>query len=713
MEKGYIKRRDGLADKKLGIFELNRPLHRNVFIVLMVCVFTIGCYLRWIDRDVISRSPDERIYMYYSNSVMENGFRNGIRKVVREFNSDTKLREYPTPIRIAYIHLLSLSRKLTNKKDFSGGTLVSFIFSVLSLLVLMRIGFRFFNPWVALFSLLFLCVSPIELSLSKRVWQDGLLTFFGGMLLYLSCEIHRNPRQWALYFLFSLLGSYVFLIKEFGLIVYALCLSWLIWKLYRGGFKAQVIVLISVGIVLTCGSFIILVDSVGGLSAFIAVIKNKLLSEVNNAYSLQYQSGPWYSLIESFWLLSPYSLILALIGCALAMIMHFKPKFGAFLQCQATDSVFFLTIYVIAFIALFTVLLNLKNLRLLSPVFIPFYLMSGLGLWGLVAICSLCRRKVFFSFLLIIFLSSVLFVVLDYRNFVYVFEKIEVNDPVNHHLSLHSIYNRRDVKSSSYKKFRSHLLKQIPNQEAVLASFEFLPLLEKVHPAYSFHHILKNSDEQFLRRNIPLDKIKYALIDLNDQETMDNELFAGSKSCQVFFTEQPWQITDFAEDILCLKKGVSDFSPLYLVNPTHSEEPAIALKASVADEVELKGCTMTLGKDFHEGQVKISFYWRVINKPTNNYGVVFIWEDLKGNILFQKFHHICYRFYPTKDWQKGDIIVEHYWLIIPPGLPQTEVQLRLSLVNIGKNEPMKFTTSQANRIDSQGFLLIEDFEPVR
>ena len=112
---------------------------------------------------------------------------------------------------------------------------LSFACSVLSLALLARIGFRFFTPLTALAAVFFLATSASEPGIGRRAWQDAVFGFFSLLLFYFSLELLRDSRRWWPQLGFFVIGAWCILMKQNGLIVYALsALAVFLTILFRG-----------------------------------------------------------------------------------------------------------------------------------------------------------------------------------------------------------------------------------------------------------------------------------------------------------------------------------------------------------------------------------------------------------------------------------------------------------------------------------------------
>lgn len=396
-------------------------LKKIAFPAALILIFMLGVSLRIYNlTNVHSRSPDEGVYTYQANTVLQYGPVEGVKKLVDRYNADEKQWIYPPPTRVAYIWPLALLMKMTNRVDTGLGAYMSCFFSIISLLILIALGLRFFNRWITLYALLFMSVSPLSLAIARRTWQDAMLGCVGLLLIYLCCEITRAPRRLIRYILVIAAGSCAMFIKESGAVIYALCMIWLSWILFlreKSALKGLILIaggLIGVALGVACLSY-----AAGGISNVLEVMRHVKEAMPSNTYALEYQTGPWYHFLQGFWIVSPVNTVLYLIGII-----------GAFLSADNNRNAVLGTIFfMMAFMAIAIAAPYCQNMRYVSALFAPFYLIGGLGL---ARIISYIRAKAdrFSSSLIVACAIGIVIAgaANDYRNFIKIIIKPALND---------------------------------------------------------------------------------------------------------------------------------------------------------------------------------------------------------------------------------------------------------------------------------------------
>ncbi len=355
-------------DKKIYLGKIKKI----IIPILLISIFTLGIFLRIHHlKTVVTRTPDENTYTYQARVIASEG-PEGIKLLLHEHRNNKKLWVYPPPIRIGYLLPLAALMNMLNNEDVIVGSYVSCLFSIITMLILVILGWRFFNQWIMLFALLFLSVSPMDLMIARRTWQDAILGCLGLFLIYITCEIRRNANKFFWYALFILTGSLIMLIKESGAVIYGLCTFWIFCiLLYKEKAILKAFLLGAFSVLSIVASITVLSHFTGGFSNVLEVLRHLKEGLPTNAYAIESQTGPWYYLPGSFWIISPLNAILCVTGVVAALIFN----------KQNRDTVLAIIIFSAILIFITVAIPHLQNLRYVSVLFAPFYLIAGLGLW--------------------------------------------------------------------------------------------------------------------------------------------------------------------------------------------------------------------------------------------------------------------------------------------------------------------------------------------
>ncbi len=405
---------------------------RKILPVLLISIIlTLGIILRLSFPEIPKRTPDENFYTTYAMEIASHG-KNATADLVAAYNLDPANWVYPPPTRIGYTYLLAGFMKITHRADGWAGSLMSAWFSIFSLILLAVIGLKFFNPWVTSVALLFLSVSPMDLAIARRVWQDSAASFLSASLLVLAAEFSARPKKKALLFLFVLVGSYSLLVKESGAIVFGFCAVWILWALIfkRRDYKGALF-LILLCVIGTLADVLLLKWTAGDLQAVWDLWKHVKNSMAINPYATGNQNEPWADFLKGFWFLSPVTVVFLAAGLIFSIIKRKEVPFV--LSCFMT--------YVFCFLTLFHFF---KNIRYASVIYVPYCLMAGYGFWASVDFVRAGLKNFFVksialaTFIFILVFSSFL----DTRNFDRLFLDRKLQDLTGKNIVKYSIYSK-------------------------------------------------------------------------------------------------------------------------------------------------------------------------------------------------------------------------------------------------------------------------------
>jgi len=389
--------------------------------VALLGLIAIGVVLRVVNLDgVDSRSPDERAYTRYARGIVDQG-PGAIPALVAQFERDPGNWAYPPPTRIGYVWLVAAAMKVGGVRDESAGAAVSCLFSCLSLALVAWFGWRFFNPWIALFATAFLAFSVGELGMAQRAWLDAPLGFLGLLLAYLTCEITRSPRRVLLYAAWLAVGAYSLLTKESAVLSCGLCALWLLGMLVvRERSWKTVALLILGGLASLAATLLVWGLLAHGIAPSLSALKHVLSGRsAAGSYPERYCSGPWFQFFYLLWIVGPATAAFALLGTVAAALPH--PPSGcreAVGQIADPRAAQVAALVALGFCAFAAFVPNFQYLRIVSPADGCCCLLAGLGLWSLL---SLVRRVLpladYRALLVLVVAGTVVAAARDYRTF--------------------------------------------------------------------------------------------------------------------------------------------------------------------------------------------------------------------------------------------------------------------------------------------------------
>ena len=340
--------------------------------------------------DVTSRSPDERTYTFFAQQIATDGF-GAIPKLFKVYVSRKELWDFPPPVRITYPIIGAVVMVATGWKDFDATVAVSFVSSCLSLFVLAWIGLRFFNPWMALAAVTFLAFSVSELGSARRAWQDCTFGLFGLLLMYVTCELTRDPRRPLWYLVFFVLGALSLLTKQTGLISYGLCALWALWvfavqeRYWRG-----TAFLILGGLASLAATLAIWSLAAGGVDTAISALDHSFHpGDAAIFYMKSVTSGPWYQFFDVLWLTGPFPAVMAAVGAAAIICGRTRSgregDLGSVIDERAAICAMVLALGFVSFAGFFP---YMQSLRFITPANGAYCLIAALGLCYLLGLAK-------------------------------------------------------------------------------------------------------------------------------------------------------------------------------------------------------------------------------------------------------------------------------------------------------------------------------------
>ena len=239
------------------------------------------------------------------------------------------------------------------------------------------------------------------------------------------------------------------------------------------------------------------------------------------------------------------------------------------------------------------------------------------------------------------------------------------------------------LKKDELDKQKELLLKNIPKDAAVVATFEFLPRLSHRKELYSFHHLYIGfhtlSNQPY---NLP-DTVKYALLDFNDTLTFRGFYRSDRyENIRRFLTNSNWGVSDVKDTIVLFQKDIKNRYLLYDLLLTEPQ-PTNKVSLIIDKDIELLGYDLKKEKD---NSLHITFYWHSLNKIQKDFNVFFDFIDDKGKFIYRILRPICYRIYPTQAWQPGQFIREERYFILPSDLQVTLSLLKMGFFDYGTGE---------------------------
>lgn len=384
-------------------------------IVLLIVIFAIGIFLRIIFMNVTDyrTNADEGFYLRYSKYLAQEKDAS-IKFLSKKYIEDKDWQMFPNPLRAGYIILAGWWMKILKMFDFRALTYMSAVFSVLSLFVGYLFAKSITDGKIAMLSLILFASSPINIALSRRALQDGVVYFFMISAIYLFYLALKRDNIF-LNMLFAAVFYTAVMVKESSIVLMAFFLFFIFWDkvFFRKGLKVVPMVLsLAVVVVATLLSYMYIT---GGFDNLAKMAKIILASPLTNQYAIKYQSGPLSTYLYDFFLVSPLTMIAA-VGFLILYFINTK--------LQNESNVFLVISFFVIYMgySFFS-----KNLRYVMVLDLPIRIFAAMFIANIVAKAG---KKAFISAFAVVALIGLI----DIAIFKNLFINHAVYDPVTYSL---------------------------------------------------------------------------------------------------------------------------------------------------------------------------------------------------------------------------------------------------------------------------------------
>lgn len=356
-----------------------RPVRQGRWAALAVLLAVLaGAVLRvGLLADVKQRTPDEVTYTAQANALRLAGAE-GIRTLATQYVADPQ-RAFPSPTRVGYTAPTALLMTITQRSDAQVGAWLSTLAGVASVALLGWIGWQCFGGRVAAMACLFYACYAPALVVSRRAWADAwteCLTLAAiGLTVFLTRRRDSPAVQRNALIGLGMTAFALMLTKEISVVVVGLLLVHVVASQrslraagQRGGpFVLRYAFALCVAATLAA---LVLVSLVGSWTTLWDILGSVGRYHNLNAYTVEYQSGPWWWLAWGVAVMNPVVCVLALLACAAGANIVWREVRGHAGALTPSDrSLVWLALYATVFLCLPIVLSGWLNLRFFSPAY--------------------------------------------------------------------------------------------------------------------------------------------------------------------------------------------------------------------------------------------------------------------------------------------------------------------------------------------------------
>ncbi len=254
---------------------------------------------------------------------------------------------------------------------------------------------------------------------------------------------------------------------------------------------------------------------------------------------------------------------------------------------------------------------------------------------------------------------------------------------------------------------KNQMLKAIPHDAAVIASFSYLPKLANRMSLLSFHNVTTgyypHSNKKFV---VPAD-IRFALVDFNEPLILNSFYGPGSsKNIMDFFSNNNWGTLSVEDTTVLFEKGAQDKVRLFEKN---LGQPKVKNERDVIVDNGIK----LIGTDFeyipHAKMMRIILNWQCLIKVNTEINTFIDFIDMHGNVAKREFRPICYRIFSTDMWQANQFITEYRYMPVPRLPAGGRYMLKMGFYDFRNGRLLK-SQSNFSSLDKQGRITLGEIE---
>lgn len=248
-----------------------------------------------------------------------------------------------------------------------------------------------------------------------------------------------------------------------------------------------------------------------------------------------------------------------------------------------------------------------------------------------------------------------------------------------------------------FKMARWDLVKSIPKDAPVIATFDFLAELSQRKNLFAFFLIYhRNFGPNDFHLPAP---DSFALIDFMDQwllNSLEMDPKPTANAIHNFFRNNDWNVVKAYNDVVLLKKSATSCENCLLEVEDKPFLPSQSSPIIFDDTLELHNFQNITIKAHEESPPScLTFFWRTA-KDVNRLYVMEITLRHGKRRVSQHMHCIGYTMFPTALWKNDTYIKENYWLWLPH-LPKGEYTIEIAVFGQVKESyarvPVKFGDS--------------------
>ena len=243
-----------------------------------------------------------------------------------------------------------------------------------------------------------------------------------------------------------------------------------------------------------------------------------------------------------------------------------------------------------------------------------------------------------------------------------------------------------DKKMNFYK---ASLIKKIPDNAAVAASYDMLSSVSGRERVYGFNYFFIGTEQFGKKEYILPSDTEYLLINLSDFITYeiqyrDNPLYkntfaSGSARVRERIEQDGFVATDILDDTVLFSKNKDAKIKLYEVLKSTPEDMDPQRFANIGDSLNFLGQKMG---EIQNQTIPLELFWKTNQAIHDNYFIKIFFTDENKKRIYEKIYPLGSGVYPTSDWKENTIIQTNYWPYIPEKYSSKKMDMFFEVITI-------------------------------
>ena len=233
---------------------------------------------------------------------------------------------------------------------------------------------------------------------------------------------------------------------------------------------------------------------------------------------------------------------------------------------------------------------------------------------------------------------------------------------------------------------KNAVMRNLPDNAPVLATFDFLPRLANRKSLYSLHHVYSGFHTL---SDIPyqMPDVDYVIMDTNDPLTFSTKGFYSPENyrrLRTVFDDPRWEMIEHVDSLLVFRRAHNRLmeKPLNLVEYV---EESVKMNRNVVQitngAIRLMG--FELGPADENHVVHLALFWQKCRESDEDYDMLLTVSD--GEVFYRGKLSPGSRIYPPQSWPTDRLIADRHRVHLERGVTSSaDIQVRVELLPLGR-----------------------------